>query len=198
MSDAGARWPRRPRLDVRRLPGDPPRPRMRSRTFRDAARVGVRSASPGSRACSVRGPSEDRREHRKDSSLVMRSSSQNRQTRTADGRCQEPGGARVRASPLLLRSGRRDYSTSLGNPGVWGSGGTRDLGTKVTPGTPRALLTAALGFGASSCGPGRSSFCIAGSTRGRASAMWWRGWHGRSTTLSYDGMTGRGGGRCSS
>ena len=29
----------------------------------------------------------------------MRSSSQNRQTRTADGRCQEPGGARVRASP---------------------------------------------------------------------------------------------------
>ncbi len=26
---------------------------MRSRTFRDAARVGVRSASPGSRACSV-------------------------------------------------------------------------------------------------------------------------------------------------
>ena len=70
---------------------------LRSRTFRDAARVGVRSASPCSRACSVRGPSEDRREHRKDSSLVMRSSSQNRQARTADGRCQEPGGARVRA-----------------------------------------------------------------------------------------------------
>src|SRR5712691_5641697 len=48
------------------------------------------------RACSVGGPSEDRREYRKDSSLVMRSSSQNRQARTADGRCQEPGGARVR------------------------------------------------------------------------------------------------------
>ena len=48
------------------------------------------------RPCSVRGPSEDRREHRKDSSLVMRSSSQNRQACTADGRCQEPGGARVR------------------------------------------------------------------------------------------------------
>jgi len=44
----------------------------------------------------VGGPSEDRREYRKDSSLVMRSSSQNRQARTADGRCQEPGGARVR------------------------------------------------------------------------------------------------------
>ena len=78
---------------------------MRSRTFRDAARVGVRSASPGSRACSVRGPSEDRREHRKDSSLVMRSSSQNRQDRTADGRCQEPGGARVRASPAAASTG---------------------------------------------------------------------------------------------
>jgi cupin domain len=50
------------------------------------------------RPCSVRGPSEDRREHRKDSSLVMRSFSQNRQARTADGQCQEPGGARVRVS----------------------------------------------------------------------------------------------------
>jgi len=62
--------------------------------------VSFTTVSPGSRACSVRGPSEDRREHRKDSSLLMRSSSQNRQARTADGRCQEPGGARVRASFL--------------------------------------------------------------------------------------------------
>ncbi len=56
-------------------------------------------------------PGGDRREHRKDSSLVMRSSSQNRQPRTADGRCQEPGGARVRVSkgeqcdPLAVPTG---------------------------------------------------------------------------------------------
>ena len=66
--------------------------------------VSFTTVSPGSRACSVRGPSEDRREHRKDSSLLMRSSSQNRQARTADGRCQEPGGARVRARGGHARS----------------------------------------------------------------------------------------------
>ena len=65
--------------------------------------VSFTTVSPGSRACSVRGPSEDRREHRKDSSLLMRSSSQNRQARTADGRCQEPGGARVRVAPHLVK-----------------------------------------------------------------------------------------------
>src|SRR6266540_474107 len=48
------------------------------------------------RPCSGWGSSEDRREHRKDSSLVMRSPSQNRQACIADGRCQETGGARVR------------------------------------------------------------------------------------------------------
>ena len=34
--------------------------------------VSFTTVSPGARACSVRGPSEDRREHRKDSRLLMR------------------------------------------------------------------------------------------------------------------------------
>src|SRR6266545_5131534 len=73
--------------------------------------VSFTTVSPGSRACSVRGPSEDRREHRKDSSLVIAVVQQNRQARTADGRCQEPGGARVRASPRWVRGDELDEST---------------------------------------------------------------------------------------
>ena len=77
--------------------------------------VSFTTVSPGSRACSVRGPSEDRREHRKDSSLLMRSSSQNRQARTADGRCQEPGGARVRARGALRLSALADAPMAFGS-----------------------------------------------------------------------------------
>ena len=94
------------------------------------------------RPCSVRGPSEDRREHRKDSSLVMRSFSQNRQARTADGQCQEPGGARVRVSkgPYTERgheergrisrgpSERDDRSERTPKAGVDGSPAPREKG----------------------------------------------------------------------
>src|SRR6266852_5466118 len=78
---------------------------------------GARPSVPKPPTCSVRGPSEDRREHRKDSSLVMRSSSQNRQARTADGRCQEPGGARVRARGV--RSGGWQWVDGIISTG-WG------------------------------------------------------------------------------
>jgi hypothetical protein len=50
----GRRW-RKIARSVTEPIGTPP---GRSRTFRDAARVGVRSASPGSRASSVRGPEQ--------------------------------------------------------------------------------------------------------------------------------------------
>src|SRR6266545_1681986 len=63
------------------------------------------------RACSGRGPSEHRREHRKDSSLVMRSPSQNRQACTADGRCQEP----VRQPSVVFPSDRLGTATSPGS-----------------------------------------------------------------------------------